>query len=132
MNRIGCRFALVLSFVWIAFALTFASGDIPPELIGTWDFASFANLKHGQPFGTIHFKPGQWTLKLHDGGAYTEDFPVGSDPHVEGVYKVHGHDLQLKATSRKAESRYRFALEQNGKVLVLTDEGKSISTANRE
>jgi hypothetical protein len=128
MNRIGCRFVLVLSLVWV----TLASGDVPPELIGTWDFASMTALKNGQPSGTINFRPGQWTLRLKDRGTYTEDFPVGSDPHVEGVYKVHGHDLALKGTSRKAEWRYRFALEQDGKVLVLTEKGKSISTANRE
>jgi hypothetical protein len=133
MNWKGCRFLPALALVYLAALSTaVASREIPPELIGTWDFTSMTALKDGKPFGTIHFKPGQWTLKLKDDGTYIEDFPVGKIPHVEGAYKVHGHELEMKATTRNTDSKYSFALEQDGKILTLTDKGKSIMSANRE
>jgi len=132
MNRRDCRLVLTFGLVCLALGVTIAASEIPPELIGTWSFTSMTALKDGKPFGTINFKPGQWTLKLKDDGTYVEDFPVGKAPHVEGVYKVHGHDLEMQATTRKADIKYHFALEQDGKILVLTDQGKTISTASRE
>jgi hypothetical protein len=131
MKPRSCRFLLALICL-ATVSVAVASSEIPPELIGTWDFASMTSLKDGKPFGTIHFKPGQWTLRLKNDGTYGEDFPVGKNPHMDGVYKVHGHNLQMKPAKGSADLRYEFSLEQDGKVLVLTDKGKSISTANRE
>jgi hypothetical protein len=89
-------------------------------------------LKDGKPFGTIHFKPEQWALKLKNDGTYIEDFPVGKITHVEGAYKLHGHELEMTATTRNTDSKYSFGLEEDGKVLTLTDKGKITISANRE
>jgi hypothetical protein len=32
-----------------------------PRLVGTWSYESFAVLRNGGPFGTVHFRSPQWT-----------------------------------------------------------------------
>ena len=133
MNRKGYGFLLALALVSLAeLNLAVASTGILPELIGTWDFASMSPLKDGKPFGTIQFKPGQWSLQLNQDGTYVEKMPLRKYPLAEGTYKVHGHVLEMKPANGKTDLKYRFALEEDGKVLVLTDKDKSITRANRE
>jgi hypothetical protein len=89
------------------------------------------------PISTVHFQPGQWTLRLNVDGTYLMKGPLKSQSAdsqpATGTYEVHGHDLTM--TSPKGHDhddlKYRFTLKHHGKVLMLTDEGGSIS-ANRE
>ena len=59
--------------------------------------------------------------------------PTGDSHNVSGTYKVHKHDLNMKPDNRSHDSKYGFKVEQDGKVLLLTnkDDG-SITSANRE
>ena len=133
------RISVVLASASLAaLSVSIASAQIPPELIGTWDYESLTALKNGKPFGTVHFRPGQWTLKLNADATWVEKQPPplskpGSQP-TTGTYEVQGHDLTLKSAEGR-ERRYRFTLKQHGEILTLTDENKgegSTISAKRE
>ena len=108
------------------------SSKVPPELIGTWDYTSMTPLKNGKPFGTVHFQPGQWTVTFNQDGTWVMKTPSPPNPHgLNGSYEVHGHDLEMKLAGGKPYNKYRFTIEQDGKVLSLMTKETSIS-ANRE
>ena len=108
------------------------SPKIPAELIGTWDYASMTSLKNGKPFGTVHFQPGQWTVKFGEDAIWVMKTPTSSNPGgPKGSYEVHGHDLDMKLASGKPYYTYHFRIEQDGKALVLTTKDATIS-ANKE
>jgi len=140
MSRQRCRFvAVFICSCLVALSAALASSEIPPELVGTWDCASFQAIKNGKPFGKIVFKPGQWTLILNADGTYLEKLPLkaqlpsGDSHDAAGTYEVHKHDLKMKPANRGRDLKYDFKVEQDGKVLVLTDKNNgTILNANRE
>lgn len=124
---------LLLS-AWIFFlGLTYASAskEPPTELIGSWSYTSMTALKKGKPFGTVHIEPGLWGVTFNADETWTMKTPPRINPSgLNGTYKVHGHNLDMKLGNGKPYSKYRFAVEQDGKVLVLTGDGSTI-TASR-
>jgi hypothetical protein len=106
----------------------FASGgpaDSPSQaLIGTWNYESFTNLKDGKPFGTVHFKPGQWTQTFNEDGTWTRSALLKASGEQTGTYEAHGHDLTIKYSDGRPDEKYHFKIEKKGKVLTL--EGKEI------
>jgi putative membrane protein len=50
---------------------------------------------------------------------------------LSGSYAVHGHDVDMKLANGSPYQKYRFAVEQDGKVLTLTAKEPTIS-ASRE
>jgi hypothetical protein len=136
MSRQECRFVFILvCSCLIASSAAVASSEIPIELIGTWDYASFQAMK---PLGEILFKPGQWTLILNTDGTY---LLKGALPSVDlqresvvfGRYEVRGQNLNMKPNHRGHDSKYSFKLQQDGKVLLLTDKTSGgVISANRE
>jgi hypothetical protein len=106
--------------------------ELPPELIGTWDYTSMAALKKGNPFGTVHFQPGQWTVTFNPDSTWVMKPP--SSPAkpggMNGSYAIHGHDVDMKLANGSAYHKYRFTIEQDGKALVLAAKD-SIITASR-
>ena len=127
---------------WVVIVLAFvcllgldANGcppKVPPELIGTWDYASMTALKNGKPFGAVHFQPGQWTVTFNQNATWTMKTPSPPNPRgLNGSYEVHGHDLDMRLADGKPYYTYRLSFEQDGKVLILTNKEATIS-ANRE
>jgi hypothetical protein len=113
-----------------------AAGDsskVPPELIGTWDYTSMTALKNGKPFGTVHFQPGQWTVTFNQDGTWAmkPPSPPAKPGGLNGNYAAHGRDVDMKLTNASPYQKYRFAIEQDGKVLTLTTKESTIS-ASRE
>ncbi len=109
-----------------------SSGRVPSELIGTWDYTSMTALKKGKPFGTVHFQPGQWTVTFKQDATWTMKLPPPANPRdLNGSYEVHEHDLDMKLADGKPFDKYRFTLEQDGKVLVLASDEATI-TAKKE
>jgi hypothetical protein len=136
MSRQKCRFVVILvCSCLIALSAAVASSEIPTELVGTWDYASFQAMK---PLGKILFKPGQRTLILNADGTYLLKGALPSvdlqrESAVFGRYEVRGQNLNMKPNDRGHDSRYSFKLEQDGKVLLLTDKTSgSVISANRE
>jgi hypothetical protein len=122
-------FPTVLALVCLmGFDATSGSPKVPPELIGKWNYASMTALKDGKPFGTVHFQPGQWTVTFNQDFTWLMKTPSPSNPGgLSGSYEVHGHDLDMKLASGKPYYKYRFTIEQDGKVLVLTTKEATIS-----
>jgi hypothetical protein len=108
-------------------------GQPPPELIGTWDYASMTALKNGKPFGTVHFQPGQWTVTFNQDATWTmkPPSPPANPGGLSGSYAVHGHDVDMKLPNGSPYYTYRFTIEQDGKALTLTTKEASVS-ASRE
>lgn len=112
------------------------SAKPPPELIGTWDYVSVTAMKDGKPFGTVHFQPGQWTVAFAEDRTWIMKSPPSLSGHIvtNGTYDVRGRELNMRRAqgeSGKPNLKYRFTIEQEGKVLVLTDK-ESTSSASRE
>ena len=105
---------------------------IPVELLGTWDYTSMTALKNGKPFGTVRFQSGQWTVTFNQDATWVMKTPSPPNQHgLNGNYEVHRQDLEMKLANGNPYGRYHFTVEQNGKVLVLTDKEVTIN-ANRE
>jgi len=132
MKSKWCWFLIALASVClIRIDATGSSPKVPPELIGTWDYTSMTALKNGKPFGTVHFQPGQWTVTFNPDATWVMKTPPPNPRGLNGSYEVHGHDLDMKLADGKPYFKYRFTVEQDGKVLVLTTKEATIS-ANRE
>ena len=99
-----------------------------PTLVGTWDYTSMAVLTNGRPSGTVHFKPGQWTVTFNQDGTWVMKPPSVANPHgLNGTYEIHGHDLDMKLADGKPYYKYHFKIEQDGKVLTLKTKDSAIS-----
>jgi hypothetical protein len=116
---------ILLILVCVGFlGLAKASDELPHELIGTWDYTSLTI-----PSGaTVHFKPGQWTLRLNADATWVMQGPVPSAKQVNGTYEVHGSNLKMIGGN---DLEYHFSLKRDGKVLELKDKGSKIN-AGRE
>jgi hypothetical protein len=109
------------------------SAKAPLEMIGTWNYTSMTALKNGKPFGTVHFRPGQWTVTFNQDATWVmkPPSPPAKPGGLNGSYAVHGHDVDMKLANGSPYYKYRFTIEQNGKVLTLTTKESTIS-ASRE
>ena len=138
MSQEKRRFVAVLVCVcFVAVGASVALSETPPELIGMWNYSSLTAIKNGRPFGTVHFQPGQWTLRLNADGTYLTKGPLKSaSPDSDGAtgkYEVHKHEFDMMPDKGDHEPKYNFKFEEDGKVLVLTDRDKgTIIEANRE
>lgn len=117
------KIRLVLVCVWLL-ALASASDELPQKLIGIWDYTSLT-ISSG---ATVHFKPGQWTLKLNADATWAMQGPTPTAKPVNGTYEVHGSMLRMNGGNNL---EYRFSLKHDGKVLELKDKRTKIS-ASRE
>jgi len=133
MKSRACWFLIVLASVCLmGVDATGSSPKVPPELIGTWDYTSMTALKNGKPFGTVHFQPGQWTVRFNLDATWAMKPPSSANPGgLNGSYEVNGDDLDMKLSSGKPYYKYRFTIERDGEVLVLTTKESTIS-ANKE
>ena len=138
MSQQKRRFVAVLVCVcFVAIGASVVSSQIPPDLIGMWNYSSLTAIKDGRPFGTVHFQPGQWTMKLNADGRFFEKGPLKSKSSdsdgATGKYEVHKHEFDMRPDRGSHELKYNFKLEEGGKVLVLTDKDKgTIIKADRE
>ena len=108
----------------LALGLAKASDELPPKLVGTWDYMSFTI-----PSGaTVHFRPGQCTLKLNADATWVMQGQPGNAKPVNGTYEVHGSTLKMTGGN---DLEYHFSLKHDGKVLELKDKESKIS-ASRE
>ncbi|MGC2364255.1 MAG: hypothetical protein WA555_04505 [Candidatus Sulfotelmatobacter sp.] len=125
MREMRSKILLIPVCVWLlAFGLAKASDEVPQELIGTWDYISLTI-----PSGaTVHFKPGQWTLKLNADKTWVMEGLVPKHWKANGAYEVHGSKLKLNGGN---DLEYHFSLKRDGKVLELKDKSSKIS-ASRE
>ena len=57
---------VVASICLIGLDATGLTPKVPPELVGTWSYATMSALKNGKPFGVIHFQLGQWTVTFNN------------------------------------------------------------------
>ena len=116
------------SLSFIGFDAVGSSGNVPPELIGTWDYTSMTTLKNGKPFGTVHFQPGQWTVTFKQDATWTMKLPSSANPRdLNGNYEVHDRDLDMKLADGKPFHKYRFTVGKDGKVLDLATDEATIS-----
>lgn len=109
------------------------SPKAPPEMVGRWDYTSMTALKNGKPFGTVHFRPGRWTVTFNEDATWVmkPPSPPAKPEGLNGSYAVHGHDVDMKLANGSPYYKYRFTIEQDGKVLTLTTKESTIS-ASRE
>ena len=71
-----CRHAskiVAASICLIGLDATGRAPKVPPELVGTWSYATMSPLKNGQPYGVVHFQPGQWTVMNQHRFAFMEE-----------------------------------------------------------
>jgi hypothetical protein len=130
MKTKWCWFLVVVaSGCLIGLDATGSSPKVPPELVGTWHYTTMTPLKNGKPFGIVHFAPGQWTVTFNQDSTWTMKTPPPNPRGLSGSCSVHGHDLEMKLADGKPYDTYRFAVERDGKVLVLTTKEVTISAS---
>jgi hypothetical protein len=116
--------AVAICVSLLAPALAYASDQLPQEIIGVWDYASFTI-----PSGArVHFKPGQWTLTLNADATWVMRGPVPSAKPANGMYEVHGRKLKMTGGN---DLEYHFSLKSDGRVLELKNKDSTI-IASRE
>lgn len=114
--------AIVLALILIVTCYAVAAGqDSPQALVGGWDYASMTNLKDGKPSGTVHFKPGQWTITFNPDASWTRSALIPAAKPQAGTYKVHNNDLILKHNYVASDDKFEFELKNDGKTLTLTN-----------
>lgn len=124
--------AMVGALMLIVTGYAVAGGeDSPKALVGDWDYASMTNLKDGKPSGTVHFKPGQWTITFNPDGSWARSAPVPAAQPQAGTYKVHKNDLILKHNYAASDDKYEFEPKNDGKTLTLTNKA-TIYQATRQ
>ncbi|HEV7220524.1 MAG: hypothetical protein ACHP8A_11940 [Terriglobales bacterium] len=133
MKSINYWLPIVLAVLCLVELDVAGSSNDLPELIGTWDYTSMTALKNGKPFGTVHFHSGQWTVTFNQDATWAmkPPSPPAKPGGLTGSYALHGHDVDLKLANGSPFQKYRFAIEQDGRVLTLTNKESTIS-ANRE
>lgn len=134
MKSRNCWFPIALAFAClVGLGVAGGSSKVLPELVGTWDYTSMTALKNGKPFGTVHFQPGQWTVTFNQDATWVmkPPSPPAKPGGLSGSYAVHGHDVDMKLANGSPYQKYRFRIEQDGKVLTLTTKESTIS-ASRE
>lgn len=125
MRKMKSKILLILVCVGLSALHVANASDEPPQaLVGTWDYMSLT-ISSG---ATVHFKPGQWTLKLNADATWVMQGPKPNAKPVNGTYEVHGSKLKMNGGN---DLEYHFSLKSDGKVLELKDKGGKIS-ANRE
>jgi hypothetical protein len=127
---------LLISLASVCLVAVGSAGGSPktrPELVGTWDYTSMTALKNGKPFGTVHFQPGQWTVTFNQDASWVmkPPSPPAKPGGLSGSYAIHGNDIDMKLANGSSYQKYRFIVEQDGKVLTLTTKEATIS-ASRE
>jgi len=129
----GCWLLIVIGFIFlVGLNATGSSPKVTPQLIGTWDYTSMTALKNGKPFGTVHFQPGQWTVTFNQDATWIMKTPSPPNPQgLNGSYEVHEYNLDMNLANGKPYDKYRFTVEQDGKMLLLTTKEHTI-TASRE
>jgi hypothetical protein len=124
MLRMKSKILLALVCIWFSSGLAKASDERVQELVGTWDYTSLTI-----PSGaTVHFKPGQWTLKLNADATWVMQGPTPNAKPTNGTYEVHGSTLKMNGGNNL---EYHFSLKRDGKILELRDKSNKIS-ASRE
>jgi len=118
------RILLALACIWLLTSGLANAADDTRELIGTWDYASLT-IASG---ATVHFKPGQWTLKLNADATWVMQGPTPNSKPVNGTYEVRAHKLKMNGGN---DLEYDFRLKHGGKDLELKGKGTKIS-ASRE
>lgn len=124
MREMKRKIPLILVCVFLALGLANASDELPQQLIGIWDYTSLT-ISSG---ATVHFKPGQWTLKLNADATWIMQGPTPNAKSVNGTYEVHGNKLKMNGGN---DLEYQFSLKRDGKVLELKDKNSKI-IASRE
>jgi hypothetical protein len=79
------------------------------------------SLRDGKPSGTVHFKPGQWTITFNQDGSWARSAPVPAAKPQAGTYKVHKNDLILTHNYAASDDKFEFELTDDGKTLTLTN-----------
>jgi hypothetical protein len=128
----GCWLLIVIGFIFIVgLNTTGSSPKVTPQLMGTWDYTSMTALKNGKPFGTVHFQPGQWTVTFNQDATWIMHTPSPPNPQgLHGSYEVHGDKLDMNLANGKPYDKYRFTVEQDGKMLVLTTKEHTITASH--
>jgi hypothetical protein len=99
------------------------------QLVGSWDYESMTNLKDGKPFGTVHFKPGQWTITFKaDGTCNRSGLGKNAEPQT-CTYKVHKKELAIEFANGKKWD-YKFEIH-DGKSLRMTDKNTIFEATRR-
>ncbi len=110
------NFLLLLCLAQLCHA---AADKIPEELIGRWSEQSLTALKNGKPFGTVNFKPHQASITFNADGTWIINTTIPTPHKLNGVYEIHGQDLDMKWADGEPYSLYQFRIDQGGKQLVM-------------
>jgi hypothetical protein len=129
MNSRMLRILVGALLVMASYAV--ASAQESQVLVGSWNYESMTNLKDGKPFGTLHFKPGQWTITFNADGHWTRNAPLPAAKPQSGTYKVHKHELTLKHDVVAPDDRFDIRFQSDGKVLMLSNKD-TIYQASRQ
>ena len=122
---------ILVAAVVISAGYAVATAQEPQSLLGSWDYKSMTNLKDGKPFGTIRFKPGQWTITFNADGHWTRNAPFPAAKPQSGKYKVHERHLTLNLDGMEHREKYEFAIQNDGKELTLTDKKAIFQTVRQ-
>jgi hypothetical protein len=134
MKRIKIQLLIMLvSACFVGLSATGGSANVPTELTGIWEYSAMTALKAGKPFGSVNFGSGQWTVTFNPDNTWTMEVNLPRNParHMNGHYVIHGHELDMKLDDGKPYSSYRFSVEQDGKLLVLTNKEHTINANKR-
>jgi hypothetical protein len=75
----------------------------------------------------------RWTVTFNQDASWVmkPPSPPAKPGGLSGSYAIHGNDIDMKLANGSSYQKYRFIVEQDGKVLTLTTKEATIS-ASRE
>jgi hypothetical protein len=130
------RSAVIVALTIVVFSLVselHASTPISEKTIaGTWACASLTALENGKQSGTVKFNPGNITFTFAEDGTWqmeTNLTKTHEKTRIKGNLILHENELVLKYPDGKTYKDFHLDLKDDGKTLVMTDDGEIISAS---
>jgi len=114
-------------FTIMATALPISTATI----VGKWECTSLTALENGKESGTVRFNPGNVVYTYRGDKTWQLDSNLGKGKAgMKGTFELRDDDLILTKSDGKVYKDFHLALKDDGKTLVMKDEG-SLVTASK-
>jgi hypothetical protein len=102
-------------------------------IAGTWDCATLTALDKGKQSGTVRFNPKNMVFTYGEDGSWQMESNLSrSHTKLNGKFELHENELILKKADGAVYEDFRIDLKDDGKTLIMKDEGAILSASRVE
>jgi hypothetical protein len=102
-------------------------------IAGTWDCITLTALEKGKQSGTVRFNPKNMVFTYEEDGSWQMESNLSrSHTKLNGKFELHENELILKKADGSVYEDFRIDLKDDGKTLIMKDEGTILSASRVE